>query len=94
MMQPVLVTTNNRGVYFGYLEDDSLSPDRLVLSNARVCVEWSMDMRGFLGLADIGPGADCKISRPTTRITLYGISTISECTAAAAARWEEAPWSS
>lgn len=93
-MQPVLVTTDNRGVYFGYCVDETTAPGQLVLKDARVCVEWTTDMRGFLGLADVGPSDTCKVSRPTSRIVLYGISTISECTPEAAARWEEAPWSS
>jgi hypothetical protein len=93
-MTPVLVTTVHRGVYFGYMTDDTTAPDKLVLTNARVAVSWDTEMRGFLALADVGPNELCRISRHTPQITLFGISTISECTAEAAAAWNAAPWSS
>jgi len=92
-MNPVLVTTNNRGVYFGYLEDDSEAPAKHVLTNARCAVYWDTDiLKGFLELAADGPSGACRISRPTTRFTVYGVATVAECTDKAADAWELAPW--
>ena len=42
----VIVTTEHRGVFFGYAEDtDGL---RINLKQARLCVYWSSDVKGFM----------------------------------------------
>lgn len=92
MPKAVLVTTDNRGVYFGYVTDASTAPESLTLTDARVVVEWDTEMKGFLALAADGPNEMCRISRPTTKLVLYGVSTISEVSAEAAALWDLAPW--
>lgn len=60
--QPVLVTTAHRGVFFGYTDD----PDAEVipLKRARLCVRWSADVKGFMGLAANGPTSGCRIGPP------------------------------
>ncbi len=85
----VIVTTEHRGVFFGYAKD--IDGETIALRAARLCVYWSADMRGFMGLASMGPSKDCKIG-PAADITLRKITGVVEVTPAAVERWEAAPW--
>jgi uncharacterized protein DUF6948 len=86
----VIVTTEHRGVFFGYAS--KTDGDQIELRAARLCVHWSSDMRGFMGLASVGPSASCKIGPPAD-IALRKITSVVEVTDAARGRWESAPWS-
>lgn len=89
--RPVIVTTSNRGVFFGYLQGDP-SPESVRLTDARNCVYWDASVRGFVGLAESGPNARCKIGPAAPEMTLYGITSVVQCTDTAAEMWESAPW--
>ena len=91
-MKPVLVTTQYRGVFFGYLEDDSNCPATIDLTNARNCVYWSADCKGFLGLTATGPTSSCKIGPQVSSITLYGVTSITPVSDVAVKAWEVSPW--
>jgi hypothetical protein len=88
---PVLVTTAHRGVFFGYLESEP-STEKILLSRARNCVQWSTDLRGFGGLAVQGPSQKCRVGPAMSTLTLYDITSIAECTPEAVEAWEQAPW--
>lgn len=88
--RPVLVTTANRGVFFGYA--DSTDGDTIKLARARNAIYWSTDVQGFLGLAATGPTKGCRIG-PAADIELRNITAVVECSAAAVQAWEGAPWS-
>lgn len=87
--RPVLVTTEYRGVFFGYLVGEAGDP--IKLQRARNCVYWSNDLQGFLGLATTGPTSGCKIG-PAADIELRKITCIAEATPEAVEAWEKAPW--
>jgi hypothetical protein len=89
--RPVLVTTAHRGVFFGYLDGDDDTGETIRLRRARLCVYWSSDMRGFMGLAAIGPSKQCRIG-PAADIQLRHVTAIVEVTPEAVARFEAAPW--
>lgn len=89
MERPVLVTTAHRGVFFGYAEDTT--GETIKLRRARNCIYWSDIMRGFLGLAAIGPNKDCRIG-PAADIELRNVTCVAEVTPEAVAKWEAAPW--
>ena len=89
--RPVLVTTAHRGVFFGYA--DNVDGETITLQRARLCVYWSADVKGFMGLAATGPSASCRIGPPAT-ITLRAITAVAEVTPAAVKAWEAAPWRS
>ncbi len=93
-MDPVLVTTNNRGVFFGYLENpgDDASPASITLVNARNAVFWDVGTKGFLSLAAVGPGDACRVTESVPRLTLYAISSVSLCAPEAVLAWELGPW--
>lgn len=88
--RPVIVTTQHRGVFFGYASDTA--GDTIKLRGARNCIYWSTDVRGFMGLAATGPSKSCKVG-PAADIDLRNITSVMECAPEAVAAWEAAPWS-
>lgn len=89
----VLVTTEFRGVFFGYVKDESKLPEEITLTNARNCVKWSCKMEGFLGLTAYGPDDNCRIGVKVTEITLYKITSVSPITNnQVIQKWEDAQW--
>lgn len=87
--RPVLVTTEYRGVFFGYATDTD--GDVIHLKRARNIPYWDASVKGFLGLASTGPGKGCRVG-PAAEIELRKITCVAECTEAATAAWEAAPW--
>jgi hypothetical protein len=85
----VLVTTKHRGVFFGYAKETD--GESINLRAARLCVYWSTDLRGFMGLASHGPSSLCKIG-PAADIELRDITSVVEVTPQAVEKWEKAPW--
>lgn len=88
--QYVLVTTEHRGVFFGIMNQDD--GKTVTLKNARNCIYWSRDTKGFLGLAATGPGLDCRIGPSVPSIKLDKVTAIVACTDEAVKRWESEPW--
>jgi hypothetical protein len=91
--QPLLVTTQHRGVFFGY-GDPQEGQTCITLLNARMIVYWSSDMHGVLGLASIGPSTTCRVSHPVPVLYLVSVTAIMICTPDAVKRIEKAPWKS
>lgn len=87
--RPVLVTTAHRGVFFGYATD--VDGETIALKRSRLCVYWSADVKGFMGLAAGGPTSSCRIGPPAD-IALRNITAVLEVTPQAVAAWEAAPW--
>lgn len=92
----VVVTTDStrRGVFGGLLVEHDRDKNTVVLEQAQMCVYWSPDMHGVLGLAADGPSSSCRIGKPVPRLELNGITSVTFATADARARWEACPWSS
>lgn len=84
----VLVTTEYRGVFFGYVKEDEKLPNQITLANARNCMYWSADMGGFLGLAKKGPSVSCKIGTEVPELTLWKITSISPVSEEAEKKWK------
>lgn len=88
----VIVTTAHRGVFFGYASDTG--GETIKLRRARLCLYWSADVKGFMGLAANGPSASCRIG-PAADITLRNITAVlDDLSDEAIAKWESAPWQS
>ena len=85
--RPVIVTTTHRGVFFGYAADTD--GETIFLSRSRLCLQWTADLRGFMGLAAFGPSASCRIG-PRADITLRSITAVLECSPEATGKWEAA----
>jgi len=86
----VLVTTEHRGVFFGYATRTDGAT--IALRSARNCIYWPVAQKGFLGLASDGPVTGSKIG-PAADITLRAITCVATCTPRAIEAWERAPWS-
>lgn len=90
--QAVLVTTIHRGVFFGYA--DALPKGKTItIKNARNCIYWSADVKGFLGLAESGPTQCCRIGPRAKSLILNDVTSVAEVSEAAIQKWESAPWS-
>jgi hypothetical protein len=87
--RPVIVTTAHRGVFFGYA--DATDGETIALARARLCLYWSRNVKGFMGLAAGGPTSGCRIGPPAD-ITLRNITAVIEVSDAAVKAWEAAPW--
>ncbi len=85
----VIVTTEHRGVFFGFAKN--IDGETINLRASRLCVYWSADVRGFMGLASGGPTKGCRIGPPAD-ITLRKITAVVEVTPEAVKAWEAAPW--
>ena len=87
----VVVTTEFRGVFFGEFKEES--GRILTLENARNCVSWSSECKGVFGLAANGPTDNCRVGPAVPRLTLRGVTSVSDCTKKAVRAWGAAPWS-
>ena len=86
----VVVTTQHRGVFFGYAKETDGAI--INLRAARNCLYWPTENKGFMGLASIGPVNGSRIG-PAADIALRDITSVIECTTDAVQAWENAPWS-
>jgi hypothetical protein len=85
----VMVTTQHRGVFFGYTADTSGASVKL--RAGRNCLYWPVENKGFMGLANMGPVKGARVGPPAD-IELRDITSVAECTDVAMAAWESAPW--
>jgi hypothetical protein len=89
--QPVVVTTAHRGVFFGYTSDPETA-NPITLTQARNCVYWSADIRGFVGLATVGPNNNCRVGPAAPRMVVRDVTAVIAATPEAVAAWERGVW--
>ncbi len=87
---PLVVTTNHRGVFFGFGRPTTNKTIRL--TKVQMCVYWSSDVKGVLGLAASGPTRGCKIGPPVPAMTLQDVTGVIEASDEAKSAWEKQPW--
>lgn len=87
--RPVIVTTEYRGVFFGYADDTS--GDTITLKRARNCIYWSAKTGGFMGLASIGPQDGSRVGQAVDAIELRKVTSVIEMSVPAVAAWEREP---
>lgn len=85
----VLITTEFRGVFFGYVKNDKKLPEEITLTNAKNCIYWSSNCNGFLGLAANGPQSGCKIGAEIKELTLYKITSVTSVEPKAEEAWKK-----
>ena len=86
----VIITTQHRGVFFGELEKGTEESRTVTLTNARNAIYWATT-KGFIELAQTGPNSKSKIGSVAPRIVLHDVTSVTECTDAAAAAWRAFP---
>ena len=84
---PVVISTDKRGVFFGYIDPETIRDKTIRVERARMCVRWSAETGGFTGLAGAGPGAGSCIAPECPAITLHGVESVSEASPEAVERW-------
>ena len=89
---PVVVTTAHRGVFFGYISGPATDAPTIRIERARMCVYWSTDVKGVLGLAATGPSKTCKIGPAVPSITLREVTSVMEASPEAAEAWQTIIW--
>ncbi len=75
-MKAALVTTEFRGVFLGYIKDDSKLPAEITLTKARNVIYWDAKCKGVFGLASGGPKGDTRLGLEVPEITLYKITSV------------------
>jgi len=92
-MKPVMVTTKHRGVFFGY-GPAKATDGAITIKQSRMCVYWSADVRGVMGLASGGPTSSCRVTHALPEpVTLYDVTGVFGVSDDAVKKWESAPWS-
>lgn len=90
----VVVTTEHRGVFFGYVGAEYKPGDAtMILKRCRLCIHWSADVKGFMGLAATGPTSGCRIGPSTPDFEVRKVTGVASATDEAIKAWEAAPWS-
>ncbi|MGE4190719.1 MAG: hypothetical protein AB7G12_12585 [Thermoanaerobaculia bacterium] len=82
--RPVIVTTEYKGVFFGYAEDTS--GDVIHLKRARMAIYWGTS-KGVVQLAETGPTASSRIGARCD-MQLRKVTAVFEVTPDAANAWE------
>lgn len=85
----VVVTTQHRGVFFGYARETS--GETIFLRASRVCVYWDESVKGFGGLGAKGPGENCRVGPPVD-MEVRDITAVIFCSEEATRAWESGPW--
>jgi hypothetical protein len=90
-MRAVVVCTDKRGVFFGYVGDEITNEHLLSgpihdLERARMVLWWSKDMNGVMGLASKGPSRDCRLSEEAD-ITVRDLHAVFNVTPEALEKW-------
>lgn len=90
----VLITTDSskRGVFAGFIDPADIDKETFTAEEVRMCVSWSADMKGVLGLASMGPSESCKISKAVRKATLRGVTAVVDISDEALKRWRSEPW--
>lgn len=90
----VLLTTDTtkRGVFAGFINPEDMDKQTLQVEELRMCVYWSTDMKGVLGLASMGPSKTCKISKAVKKAIIQGVTAIVEISEEALKNWRKEPW--
>ena len=84
----VVVTTSFGGVFFGRVEGDATSKEKIVLRDCRCALYWA-GKSGWLGLASHGPEESSKLGAVAKRVLLHEISAVADCSECAEKVWRE-----
>ncbi len=90
--KPVVVTTEHRGVFFGMLDGQDPADSVVTLTDAQMCVYWSVDVKGILGLAATGPSTASRVTPAVPKITLQAVTAVMDATPEAVKAWQARPW--
>ena len=89
---PVIVTTEYKGVFFGFIDSSTKNETTLELTECRNVRYWHSTVNGFLGLASHGPSEKCTISRKSSLpVILHKVTSVSQVSLTAVEVWNKLP---
>ena len=89
-MKAVLVTTQHRGVFFGFVPDEQdMAARTMALKEARCAIYWGTS-RGVAELAETGPTGSSRIGAPADIAALHDITAVWEVSEQAVKAWQSA----
>ena len=88
---PVVVFTDYRGVFFGWMKPEDEEAENMTLTGVRNCIYWAKSIGGVFGLAAEGPNASCQIGPVAPSLHLKKVHGVAKCNGAATKAWETAP---
>lgn len=89
-MKPVLITTQHRGVFMGYVPDDQdMTARTMALKTAKCAIYWKTK-KGVAELAEIGPSDESRIGSPADIEAIHDITAVWAVTTEAEAAWKSA----
>ena len=88
----VVVTTEHRGVFGGYMGTQPDDPKTVVLTDAMMCLSWSADVKGVLGLAVTGPSKQSRVGPAVPKLTVLDVTAVMDATDVAEKAWLARPW--
>ena len=90
-MRAVIVTTEYRGVFFGYVPDDIRvdTNSTLSLNKAKMAICWGTD-KGLMQLCSEGPNSNSKISSEADILALHKVTAVFAVTKGAEEKWKSA----
>lgn len=89
----VIVTTALRGIFFGYFVEESSDGTTVTLERPRNVLKWSAEVKGFLGLASVGPTKNCRVTGEAPEaVKLLQVTSVIVVSKKAIKAFEAAPW--
>lgn len=86
-MKPILITTQHRGVFFGYVPDDQdMTARTMALKKARGAIYWNTT-KGVAELATDGPNNGSRIGAEADINAIHDITAVWAVTPEAEALW-------
>jgi hypothetical protein len=89
---PCLITTDKRGVFMGYVDPATATATVLEAEDIRMCVRWSNEVKGVIGLAATGPTKNCRVTKAAKKGILHGVTACLEITKEAEKNWLQDYW--
>ena len=88
--QALVITTAHKGVFFGYgIASDAKT---IRLDQCRMCIYWSSETKGVVGLAADGPQKGSRVSPAAPAMTIQDVTSCMEASEAAVIAWEKGIW--
>ena len=89
-LKPLVVTTEHKGVFFGYGIPSEAPTIRL--EKVQMCIYWPAENKGVVGLASEGPLKGSRVGPAAPSIILRDVTAVMEVTPEAEKRWLSQPW--
>lgn len=87
-MKPILITTQHKGVFFGYVNaDQDLNARTMALKGAKCAIYWATK-KGVVELAQIGPNEKSRIGSSADIEAIHDITAVWSVTPEAEEKWK------